>query len=142
MVSRRQSSVWLRPRLKQSRGRERSVWLPMRTALASSTPLANGIMLPGEVRLVADASCVSSTAPQTVTRPGEVGLVAAANFHLFSSRRRVNRKKTSQSFVSIIAVRLGRRQSSVWLPVPGASSRERRIKGRDCISCMAFMSRL
>ena len=43
----------------------------------SSTPLANGITLPGEVRLVADANCVSSTPlANGITLLGEVRLVA------------------------------------------------------------------
>ena len=56
----------------------------------SSTPLANGITLPGEVRLVADANCVSSTPlANGITLPGEVGVVAAVNGVSSTPRRSV-----------------------------------------------------
>ena len=50
------------------------------------------VTLPGEVRLVADANCVSSTPlANGITLPGEVGVVALSRTY---GRRRVNRKKS------------------------------------------------
>ena len=44
----------------------------------------------------------------------------------------LTRIRKSQSFASIISVRLGRRQSSVWLPLRTASARPRLRTGSRC----------